>query len=170
MAEYISLNPAAEVSGQSILGVTSGLGPKAKTILEKHGLYRVNPNNWYLQQTWLNALRDFSEGGMFDLISIGKGIATHVPLPDGVHTIQDMMLEIDKTYRANHRNCPGYTKAEVIEPHHIQVTGKDPYPNDMIYGIVWGFATRFERMATVAYDDSTPHGTPSDLVIFHVKW
>ena len=170
MAQYVSIHPQAEVIGQAILGIARALGDKAQPILERHGLDGVQPDGWYPQQRWLDALREIDQGDMFDLIAVGKQVAEHVPLPAEVDSVESVLMMIGKTYTHNHRGCPGYTKPEILGEKHVRLTVYDPYPNNMVYGVMYGFAARFERRAIVRYDDETPYGTESDTVIYHVTW
>lgn len=170
MSKYVSFNPNAQVIGKAILGVASALGERAKPSLEKYGLDKVKPDGWYPQQSWLNALREFDQESMFDLIAVGKHVAEHVPLPDEVDSVEAVLMLIGKTYSHNHRNCPGYSRSELVGDNHIQVTVHDPYPNNMVYGVLFGFASRFTRRVVVRYADETPYGTDSDTVVFHVTW
>lgn len=170
MAEYVAFNPDAEVIGQAILGVASALGEKAKPILKAHGLDAVTPDVWYRQQQWLDVLREVDNGDFYDLIAIGKQVAGHVPLPVQVDSVTSVLMLIGKTYSHNHRNCPGHTTPEIIGEKHIRLTVYDPYPNNMVYGVIYGFAARFEPHTIVRYDDDTPYGTDKDTVIYHVTW
>lgn len=173
MAEFVAFNRNAEVRGRAILGMRTALGTKASKILENHQLSNIQPDTWYSQQQWLNALREISLGevnAMFDFIAIAKEIARNIPLPDGVDSVESVLLRESEVYKANNRNCPGYIESTLIEPKHIQVNVCNPYPHDMMYGIIWGLATRFNPNVVVRYLDNTPCSADTECCVYNVTW
>lgn len=170
MPEYIAFNPEAKVIGQAILGIARALGDEGQPILKRHGLENVQPNQWYSQQAWLDALREVDQGDMFDLIAVGKQVATHVPLPAEVDSITSVLMLIGATYAHNNQNCPGHTTPEIVGDKHLKITVYNPYPHNMVYGVLYGFASRFEPHAIIRYDNDEPCPTEADECIYHVTW
>jgi len=158
MAEYIATSPNAEVRGQVILGTVNALGERAQKSLAKYGLAQIDPAQWYPQQAWLNVLRDIAQGpdrDFFDLVAIGKASSERAVLPEEVNSAQAALMMMSRTYPLNNRNCSGSVDVEVRAPNHVRVTVRNPYPREMMYGVIWGFASRFERNAIVKYADGT---------------
>ncbi len=170
MAEFIALNPKAQVIGQAIMGVSMALGERAQPILQKYGLAAIDPQGWYPQQAWLDVLREVDQGDMFDLVAIGKKVSSIVPLPGEINSVESALMMLGKTYDHNNRGCPGSSEVKLVAEHHIELTICDPYPHNMVYGVIYGFATRFEPYATVTYPNNTPCPTGSDCCTYTVKW
>lgn len=170
MAQYAAFNPEAKIIGQAILGFARALGERAQPILVRHGLVDIKPDQWYPQQAWLDALREFDQSDIFDLVAVGRQVAAMVPLPAEVNSVESVLMLIGKTYDHNNQGCPGKTVPEKVDEQHIKVTVHDPFPHNMVYGVLYGFAARFEPRAIVLYDESTPFGSDSETFIYHVTW
>ena len=173
MAEFIAFNPEAEIRGRVILMFSRAMGDRGKTLLKKHGLADVQPDMWYSQQQWLDVLREVSlgtSGVMFDFMAVAKEISRNIPLPDDINSVEAVLFRESDVYKMNNRNCDGHFTAELIEPGHMFVTVCNPYPKIMMYGIVWGLATRFEPNATVYYHTNNPCTADNDCCVYDVRW
>lgn len=170
MAEFIALNPDAQVIGRAIMGVAMALGDSAHPILQKYGLDQLDPNGWYPQQAWLDVLREVDQGDMFDLVAIGKEVAGLVPLPGEVDSVESVIMMMGETYRFNNRNCPGTSKCVKVGSTRIDLTISDPYPRNMVYGVIWGFARRFAPKVIVRYPNDQPCPTEAESCTFIVSW
>lgn len=173
MAEFVAFSPDAEVRGVAILGMLRALGDRAMDLLQRHGLENVQPDGWYPQQLWLNALQDIAAAEsnvIFDFIAIAKEIARNIPLPDGIDSVEAVLLRESEVYRANNRHCPGSISAKKVAEGHIEVTVCNPYPHAMMYGIVWGLATRFQPTVMVEYKNEAPCATEDECCVYVVTW
>lgn len=170
MAEFIALNPDAQVIGRAIMGVAMALGDRALPILQKHGLAHLDPAGWYPQQAWLDVLREVDQGDMFDLVAIGKEVAGLVPLPGEVDSVESVIMMMGATYELNNRNCPGTSNCVKVGSTRIDLTICDPYPRNMVYGVIWGFARRFAPNVMVRYPNDLPCPTDADCCTFIVTW
>ncbi|MBL8131881.1 MAG: hypothetical protein JNL42_08490 [Anaerolineae bacterium] len=173
MTEYIAFNPQAEVRGRAILGMKRAMGERVDDLLKEHQLVDIQPDGWYRQQRWLDVLREIAQADMnsvFDFIAIAKEISRSIPLPQGIDSLESVLLRESEIYKANNRNCPGYIASKVVAPNHIEVTVHNPYPHDMMYGIIWGMSTRFEPHAVVAYRDNAPCSADAETCIYDVTW
>lgn len=173
MAEFVAFSPDAEIRGRAILGMARALGERAPELLARHGLVDVQPDEFYPQQAWLNALKEVSVGdanAMFNFIAIAKEIARNIPLPEGIDSIEAVLQREGDVYKMNNRGCSGYISAEAIGPKHMHVTVCNPYPHDMMYGIVWGLATRFEPRVVVRYLNNEKCATEADCCTYEVLW
>lgn len=170
MAEFVALNPKAEVIGQAIMGVSMALGERAVPILQKYGLGNIDPAKWYPQQAWLDTLREVDQGDFFDLVAIGKQVGTIVPLPGEVDSVESVLMMMGKTYDFNNRNCPGSSSINKIGPKQLEITICDPYPRNMIFGVIYGFAARFEPHTIVRYKDTLQPPSENDCCTYVVSW
>src|SRR5512141_2045122 len=85
MKPFKSLSPDTEIRGQLMLAfIYCTESDHIRPFLEKHGLSDIQPNQWYLEQPWLDMLNDLTStgaGAMFDFVSIGMKMADLMPLP-----------------------------------------------------------------------------------------
>lgn len=163
MAQFIAIEPSAEVNGQTVLSVVKGMGKfsnLAKEILERNGIQNPTPGEWYLQQNWLNAFKEISENvGEFTLKGIGRTIPENADWPPHVNSIESALASIDVAYHMNHRihgevlfNPQTGELKEGIGHYRFEKTGEreitmicdNPYPCAFDMGIIESAAQKFK--------------------------
>ncbi len=148
--QYKASSPQVEASGASILSVTSGMATDLRPLLEKHGLDKVEADQWYPQQSWLNFLAELTEGPnatMINLVGIGMSIAKTAHLPPQIDSLEAALMMLNAAYHMNNRNDDPERGWKVI-----RVSDKEfhclcstPVPRDFEYGVVYGFVRRFSQ-------------------------
>jgi len=147
--------------------------------LEQHNLLDADANKWYPLQAVLDILSDLSEQGdaMFNFVAIGMAAADLSPLTPQAKAmaLEQFLLAYPTIYQQRHRDGdPGRVQAEKVADNHIVMRLETPYPDDIMYGLLYGFARRFMpagKMVRVTYDDDAPRreqGGPA--TILHVVW
>lgn len=180
MRHYIA-TPEAETNGQSIQAFIDNVqSEEIRPILENHNLTSIDPEAWYPLQQWLDVLNDLAQqpNQMFNFIAVGMGIAKHTFLPPEVEQLPfaTVMSNIDAIYQGNHRGgYVGKVAFEQISDTHIKFTLIDVvYPDDLEYGVAYGFARRLlpeGSHATVEYDtDIKRLDDGGEKTVIHVKW
>jgi hypothetical protein len=149
-------------------------------ILERHGLSDINENSWYRLQGLLNVLNDMNEqgGAMMDFVSIGLAAATNSILPPELQDLPlDKFLPAYAQYyqQVNRKGDPGEIRVETRAHNHVVLTLLDiPFPDDLMYGLFYGYARRFARPGmhfTVKYDDEiTRRGLGGEYTVIHITW
>jgi hypothetical protein len=149
-------------------------------ILEKHGLSNINKDIWYPVQNLLGVLNDINEqrSAMIDFISIGLAASDNSQLPLDVQhlSFRDFFLGYGSIYRRIYRNGdPGEIQVEEIEENHLAITLIDvPFPDDLMYGVLYGFACRFANNGekfTFHYDDQRRRRDQGgEYTIIHLIW
>jgi hypothetical protein len=177
---HLTCDPSVEVLGVNVLGIADNMrADEISPFLEKHGLLNVQPMEWYPCQQWLNAMNDLAEHTnlMSNLVAIGLKVAENVVLPpDLANASLTQMLELwNDIYQMQHRGGDiGQVITEKIGDKHYKTTHVHLYPDDLTYGVGYGFARRFlptGTQFTVSYDEVVPRmdqgGTET---IIYVKW
>lgn len=176
MAQFVALNPRAEVNGQTVLSVANGLGPLKDVgfrILADNGLADPKPDQWYSQQFWLNAFRQISDRiGTGTLFRIGKSIPDNAVFPPEIDNIHKALAAIDVAYHMNHRldrkvlfdPVSGYMGEGIGHYHYrklsdnqVEIKCDNPYPCDFDRGIIEQMAFRFKPagvMVRVSHDEN----------------
>jgi hypothetical protein len=157
-----SCDPGTELRGNTVQAfLQSVMHPDFANILAKHGFADIDPDIWYPLQDVLNVMRDISQGSnaTMSLVSIGIAAAENSAYPPEVEALpadQFFALYCD-VYPTRHRGGDaGWVEFEKVSHDHLILRFQSPYPDDMLYGLVYGYARRFFGKGThfsVMYDD-----------------
>ena len=105
MAQFIAFNQEVEVNRQTVLSVVNSMEARKEArldILKKNGIDTEN-NDWFLQQSWLNAFQDIATMlGDMNLFLIGKAIIDNAEFPP-INNLEEGLRSIDVAYHMNHR-------------------------------------------------------------------
>ena len=177
MVQYKAISPRAKVSGDAILAMVDGLGAfksYALQVLEKNGIKDPQKEEWFLQQSWLNAFKTIAEKvGTNTLYNIGTKIPENAKWPPHVDTIEKALGSIDVAYHMNHqidnevlfnpntgemKEGIGHYGYEQIGEKKVKMVCNNPYPCDFDRGILSNTAVIFnkdgKKYPKVAHDDS----------------
>ncbi len=150
--EYKVYNQDAQVIGGVVHSFVVAFAQPdlANSILGKFGLSNPEPEKWYSQQDYLNAMKEIEDKvGSTILKNIGTKIVEHAKLerPGDIFTF---MENVGKSYNMNHK---GDTKSyyKVIEKgdSHILIETNNPYPDVFDQGLFKGFTLLYKDKATV---------------------
>ena len=193
MGQFKAINPNVEVNGQTVLSFINGLGAFRSTgikILEECGIKDVEPDVWYLQQSWLEAFKHISEKiGSSTLVLIGKSIPDNAQFPPEIDDIYKALSAIDIAYHMNHRlngkvlfdpstgkmtEGIGHYHYKMVLDNHVEIKCDNPYPCDFDKGIVSQMAERFKPSGTrakILHDESQGCRKNGDSdCVYTVNW
>jgi hypothetical protein len=173
MAEFIAFDLNVEVLGQSLFSLVEGTQGRILGPLAKYGISELKPDEWYPQQTILDAMKDLSH--MSDMVSMGMNVIQHALFPPHIDSVESALASIDVAYHMNHRNGEiGSYGVEVIGPRHVRMVVKTPYSSDFDYGLIYGVARRFQppdSHLTVKVDLTQPtRQKGADSCTYDVTW
>lgn len=163
MVKIEPLGPDAEVLGGAINGFIDAVNRDNITPhLEKLGMTNIQNDKWYPKQLYLdlwNSILNSNQSAMHDLVSIGMTIARTAWPPEADQQSFDELVEswaaaFDFVNRGKDR---GYVRGEKLNDKQYVVRCCTPDPDDLNYGVVYGFCRRFMPKGTqytVAYDPS----------------
>lgn len=177
---HLTCDPNVEIIGAAMLSIMDNLNvSEIYPFLEKHGLVEIDPSQWYATHLWLNVMNDLAEHTnlMTNLVAIGLRIAENVVLPPELaNATLPQMLEVwDNVYQMQHRGGDiGQVKTEKINDTTYKTTHVHLYPDDLTYGVGYGWAKRFLPTGTsfkVWYDESIPRmDEGGEETIIHISW
>jgi hypothetical protein len=190
MAEYIAIDPRAEVRGHSLLSSMNAMGPYSGIgfrNLSRHGINTFAPDDWYPQQWQLDALKTLADTvGESILFAAGKKIPEFAAWPEHIKTIEEALASIDIAYHMNHRiegevlfdPATGTIKEGIGHYRHIPVSERravlhctDPFPSEFDRGIIFAIARKFEPTAEVELDPTKPNRkNGADSCSYNVTW
>ena len=164
MTQFKAIDPKVEVSGAAVLSVVEGMEAfkgTALDILAKHGIVDPKKEGWYLQQSWLDAFREISDGiGPATLRRIGSKIPETALWPPEIKTMEDALASIDVAYHMNHQKGDiGHYRFEKSGKRSGWFLCDNPYPCAFDFGIIKATAYRFsakDAIPVVKHDDTQP--------------
>ncbi len=174
--------PGAEVLGQAASAIFNHmLGDEVMDSLRKHGVDQLKPDEWYPVDKFIEVFADWfknPENTSNQLVSVGMAIIHNAVLPPEMESapLIDKLILLGKLHDINHRGSgdPGRYVIEQLGEKHLKYTTNTPYPDDMIYGYIYGVAKRFLPRGThftVSYDPDVPRQHEGGThTVFHLRW
>lgn len=158
-----TLGPDAEVLGGAINGFIDALNRDAIMVhLEKLDMTDIQPDKWYPKQMYVDLWNSIlaGESAMQSLVSIGMTIADTAWPPEADQLSFDEQIEAwNDAFDAVNRGADrGYVHAEKTGDKRYVVRCRTPDPDDLHYGIAYGFCRRFlpeDADFQVMYDPET---------------
>lgn len=143
-----------------------------RPVLKKHGIESFEPNQWYPTQTLLDIVRDLYDqpDTVEAFVAIGKKSAEDYPFGPEVQDIESAVLAFNAAHHAIHRGAnpeQGFL-IEKTGPATLIVTNNNPWPGELIYGILWTFGRRFNR--TGSYQVLPQPADAYGRAVFKVTW
>lgn len=178
MPKYVC-DPNLELQGNSVQALLGSITHENYLhILEERGLDQIDPQGWYRWQDVLEALEEIAgqSGGMMDLVGIGMAAADLSLVPPEVEEMPPYkFFELyEQLYPKRWRNGdPGWIETDVRSEQYVVLNLYIPFPDDLSYGLFYGFAKRFSHGArfTVQYDDSVPRKDQGgETTLIHIIW
>lgn len=147
--------------------------------LEKHSLTKIDKEKWYPAEKWIGVMNDIGDDASSgDFVAIGMKVAENVVLPPQLQDapLGKVLQMWDVVYKKQHRGDNiGGREVEKISETKYRATLTDIYPDDMSYGVAFGWCKRFLPSGTdftVSYqniDDTRDRGN-SDSTILIIEW
>lgn len=173
---YEPFSEDSELIGHAVLAFVQCINAEnIRPYLEKYQLTQIDPHNWYPTRLFCAVLSDMAESGnaMFDFVSIGMKLADLIPDPPG-DTFHEKILHYGKQQSTTYRGSDvGFSKAEIVDDKHVKITYRREGPDDLLYGFLYGFATRWleGQYPIVEYDPNVPRrDLGGEVTIIHVTW
>ncbi len=176
MAQFIAFSPDAEVSGVGLQTYISALGKEGKEILRRCGIDHIDPEAWYAQQPFLDALREAAEGDFgatLDLVNIGTKILEHASWPPHVRTIQEALWALDDAYHMHHRGDVGEYTVEQLDETTFVIVARTPYPCDFDYGLIYATAKHYlpaDGRLVVEHAEGPCRKNGEESCTYRVRW
>ena len=169
MAEYKVSSPSLEMIGGMIVAIWTAFPENfqklIKGILSKHGVADISPQEWYLLQPVLDAIKEIEEKfGHHILTQVGEEAAMKAPMPPEIRTFEACLSALNVTVQKIHRGgSPGGYQVEEEKGQgftRYRVTASTPFPCSITRGYLESFARRFAPVGVkdivVTHDENLP--------------
>lgn len=173
---FVCANPQKEESlGYVLTWFTDSVrSDVVRPIMQKHGLEHFDPEAWYPTQTLLDIVHDiYDHPDVIDAaIAIGKKSAEDYPFGPEVKTIEDAIMAFNQAHHTVHRGAhpeQGFL-VEKQGSNCLIVTNNNPWPGELIFGILWTFGARFGTASGRRYLVSPLGEDQYGRALFEVSW
>ena len=180
MARFSIDETNLELTGTAVRSLfVNAFHPQIKPILDKHGVSEIDPDGWYSMALLKEIFKDISERGdsIFNFVAIGIAAAEISPLPPDVLRLSplEFYAAYNEVFQTRHRGGnPGGLIAEPANDNTVRITLVTPYPDEVMYGLMYGFAKRLLPTGThitVRYvDDSLRRDLGSEETVLLLRW
>ncbi len=180
MAVYTWHDPCVEILGAQLQNFVRCAQPDDITpILSKYALTNVQTDRWYPVQLWLNVMTDIAaaQNGMMNLTSLGMKMADVVFSPPEFARgdFEAVFMHLNRYYQRYLRNGDvGHQRTLKVAERHLLAESKIPYPDDLLYGMLYGLTRRYlppETQFILYYDDVTlRRDLGGEWTRIHVEW
>ena len=175
-----SCDPNVELNGHTTQAfLQSVMHSSFAEILSKYGFDQVDPNIWYPLQDVLNVIREISlqSNAMMNLVSIGIAAAENSIYPPEIEalSVEEFFALYREYYPKRHRGGEsGWVEVEKSADDHLTLRFQVPYPDDLFYGVIYGYVRRFSKqdeLFSVMYDDDVLRKDQGgDYTVVHIYW
>jgi len=165
MATYEAFDHSVEVNGQTILTIvekamgrfSEAYQERALQALAAEGITDPDPEEWYPQQTWLNAFETIAEELQPHVLDrLGEQLPTVATWPNDFDTVPEGLQSIDDAYQQNHRGGDiGYYEFEQTEDRAGELTCYNPYPCPFDRGLIRGVARQYASVDAFVFIEET---------------
>lgn len=158
MAQFIALDKNVTVNGQTILSVVNAMefGKEERLQLLLDLGINPKPDEWYSQQTWLDAFKIISKKiGNRTLFIIGKAIPENAIFPKNINNLKKALESIDVAYHLNHRGGEiGHYKLVSFDAKKkvASMICSTPYPSEFDRGIITAMLRGFKPKGSIYYN------------------
>src|SRR6056297_1090049 len=165
MATYEAFDRGVEVKGQTVLTIVeTAMGrfseayqERALQALAAEGITEPDPEEWYPQQTWLNAFETIAEELQPHVLDrLGEQVPEIAAWPNDFETVAAGLRSIDDAYQQNHRGGEiGYYEFERTGDRSCELTCHNPYPCPFDRGLVRGVAKQYASVDAFVFIEET---------------
>lgn len=176
MRKFVVADPNAQVTGRLMLSLIKNINvDEIMPVLTKHGLESIEPEKWYPFQNFLDALKDVAQGNVNateNLVAIGVKASETAVIPAGIDSLASFMELLNDVSSANSRNIVPEERYDikVIAPGRVHVTNNRPYPDDAIFGFLWGAAKRFSPEGFLVRPIKRAAPDSDESTTFEITW
>lgn len=173
-------DPNVELIGFTARALLENLNAEQiKPFLDAHRITEIDPEQWYKVKNLLAVLNDILRSGASagNFVAIGMKAVETTPMPPELAQLAfgDFLMGYSEVYKQLHRNGDGGTVwTEKAGKNHYVVHFDVPYPDDIMYGVLFAYARHFLSSDTyyvVSYDEEVAtRDQGGDDTLIHVTW
>lgn len=172
MEKYRASSKDAQVSGLLIYPLFLGLlKEQYSSILDQEQLSTETLEEWYPQQFILDLLKTIRTRVTNELVLVSVGLSWAGEGPPEFDSFREFILLLEEIYAASSDGLGegDMLLVNVIDEAYVEVVNATPYPDDLMYGYLYGIARRYGVDVSLNYKDGLPVNS-NDNMIYEIRW
>jgi hypothetical protein len=172
--------PQAEITGAAMTAIFNHYRREAViSSVKAHHMEDLEPETWYSVDDFIKLLSDWMTrpNSMTNLVSVGMAMIYHIEPSDDVQDLDAIqkLLRLGDFHMEHHRGSGvGKYNAQQVGEKHIEFIEDTVWPDDMIYGYLYGAAQRYLEHGTyftLSYDsEHKRQDFGGNSTLFHLTW
>lgn len=165
MATYEAFDRGVEINGQTVLTIVEeAMGKfsdeyreRALAALADEGISDPDPDEWYPQQSWLNAFEAIADDLQPHVLDrLGETLPDVADWPNEYESVPAGLRSIGEAYQRNHRGGEiGSYEFEQVDESTGQITCHNPYPCQYDRGLIRGVARKYAPVDAFVFIEET---------------
>ncbi len=148
MAQFAAYYPDVIVQGAWILAYFNVFGDSMGPLAARAGLINVQPDEWYPQQPFLDALKLACGIDSPSLFHLGMRLGEMFHFDEDPRSVAAALTALENQYHTHHRNDDrSHWRVSVDSYNLITCVSSTPYPSDFERGVVTAMVLRFRSIA-----------------------
>ena len=147
------------------------------SLLEKHNISKADLKDWISLQRIMALYEDMDNREDISRNYVALGIQTidEIPYPPGTDTVEKALKALEAAYQKSHRNHRPNEGTKIIfkSPQQAVIVFNAPYPDDIMFGYVWGTIRRFlpvDARFSVRYVEPYEAGVTDPGTVMLAEW
>lgn len=183
MATYETFDSNVEINGKTVYTIveeamglfSDAYRNRALDALAEEGISEPAPEEWYPQQSWLNAFEKIANDLQPHVLDrLGEALPDVAAWPNDFDTVPAGLQSIGDAYERNHRGGDiGSYEFEIIDERTGNVTCNNPYPCQFDRGLIRGVAQKYapgDSFVFVEETGETCRRDGDDTCTYTVHW
>lgn len=176
--EKFTAAPGEDVYGPAITGIFDNVNAdELRPMLDRHQISETDLTHWFPLQKLMDFYQDMlsHHNVAENMVAIGIKTIEKIPFPPETDGIFKALRFIEASYALSHRNLRANEGAKVVFSGENQalIIFNAPYPDDIMYGYVWGISKRFLPKGSnfkVRYVQPDEVGVTEPGTLIQVQW
>lgn len=175
MAHFVAYYPDVIVQGAWILAYFSAFNDSIGPLAARVGLINVQPDEWYPQQPFLDALKLACGIDAPSLFQYGLRAGDRIRFDEEPHSVVAALSLLESRHQWHHRNDDrSHWRVTVDSYHLITCVSSTPYPSDFERGLMTALVMRFRSIAgtcRIWHDRNEPSRKDgADSCTYRILW
>ena len=176
--EKFSTAPNEEVYGPAMAALFNNIDANdIHPLLEKHNITKADLEDWISLRRIMDLYQEMEGNDNISqyYVALGSRTTHAIPFPPGTDTVEKALKALEASYGTMHRNCRPDEGTKVIfnSPRQAAVIFNAPYPDDIMFGYVWGTVKHFIPAGirfSVRYVEPGEAGVTDPGTVMLVEW
>jgi len=176
MTQYKAFDSNVKVRGKTLLSFVQSMGELKEVVefyLENNGIDKIEADNWYPIQNWLDTLQQISTKiGPSVIKRVGQEIPYNTKWPSMIDSIDTALSLINSAYQQNRKNGTiGNYKFQAFGEKKGRMLCLNPYPCEFDKGLIEGTIRKFGgKLPIIKHESRSCRSRGADSCTYIIEW